>query len=683
MNYVAVSDNFKKSTVRVIGSLFLFVVIYIALICCAVALTIVLGLSGYYLIAFKFSGITAALAFALVCIGILILIFLIKFIVKKHETDLTHLKELKKADEPQLFEMIEEIVTEIQTDFPKKVYLSSDVNASVFYDSSFWSMFFPIRKNLQIGLGLVNTVSVAELRAILSHEFGHFSQRTMKVGSYVYNMNRVIYNMLYDNESYEEITKKWAAASSYLAISVGLATTVVVGIQWVLRKVHQILNVNYMTLSREMEFHADEIAANVTGSAPLISSLLRLDLADQSYQTVVNYYQEKIEEPEVTQNIYPQQESIMKFFAENGKLPYHHDLPQVGLDYRNRYNKSKLIITNQWASHPTIEERVQRLSELNLPTRNDDYTSAFSIFKNVDILQNEMTKKLFASIQHPPTGNQKSNEEFIQEFKKKHEQNSFDEIFNTYYDSKNPSTFDPESIEIAGRSVARNPEILFGNHIVEKIYEYISTENDISVLQYIQAGNSDIKSFDYDGVKYNTHQCSEVLTQLEIEKKLLYEVIQKNDIEIYLALIQYTDNESDRNKIKSLYQNYFLVDSLVQQGFQVSQEIVQASNFIFDTTPFEIIKQKMQTLKEIEERFKAQIVLCVNTPLFFANLTNNKTEAFNAYLSDNYPYFYETDYKSEELDLLFGAIGEYRSMMVEAHFNAKKQLLDFQAMLFR
>ena len=47
-----------------------------------------------------------------------------------------------------------------------------------------------------------------EFKAILAHEFGHFSQRSMKVGSYVYYVNQVIFNMLYDNDSFDKMIQK-------------------------------------------------------------------------------------------------------------------------------------------------------------------------------------------------------------------------------------------------------------------------------------------------------------------------------------------------------------------------------------------------------------------------------------------------------------------------------------------
>jgi Zn-dependent protease with chaperone function len=46
------------------------------------------------------------------------------------------------------------------------------------------------RKNLQIGIGLVNSVTVSEFKAVLAHEFGHFSQRSMKVAAIASSLSR-------------------------------------------------------------------------------------------------------------------------------------------------------------------------------------------------------------------------------------------------------------------------------------------------------------------------------------------------------------------------------------------------------------------------------------------------------------------------------------------------------------
>ncbi|RZK79088.1 MAG: peptidase M48, partial [Pedobacter sp.] len=289
-----ISDNFRKMAVRSVLSIFLFLGTYLLMIVLGLGVILLCGLIAYWIVSFYGTFLTAMLGFGFISMGLLIFFFLIKFVFTgAKKIDRTHLIEVSAKDQPELFKLIAEIVAEVKTPFPKHVYLSSEVNASVFYDSNFWSMFFPVRKNLQIGLGLMNSISAIELKAILAHEFGHFSQRSMKVGSYVYNVNKVIYNMLYDNEGYSTIVEKWGNMSSYFVLFARGAIFVVQGIQLVLIEVHKVLNINYMALSREMEFHADEVAASVAGSAPLANSLLRLDLANSTLSGVFDYYNGK------------------------------------------------------------------------------------------------------------------------------------------------------------------------------------------------------------------------------------------------------------------------------------------------------------------------------------------------------------------------------------------------------
>ena len=72
-------------------------------------------------------------------------------------------------------------------------------------------------------MGLINSVTHDELKAILAHEFGHFSQKSMKVGSYVYHVNHIIYNLLYDNGSYDVMVQKLANVSSYFVLFITIA----------------------------------------------------------------------------------------------------------------------------------------------------------------------------------------------------------------------------------------------------------------------------------------------------------------------------------------------------------------------------------------------------------------------------------------------------------------------------
>lgn len=214
---VEISPEFKRQANKTLLSIVAFGLIYLLLVLFTIALCSAIIFVVYVLISEFPHFILLFLAISLIVSSLFVFVFLIKFIFSFERMNTSHLLEVDKDAEPKLFALIEEIVQEVETQLPKKVYLSSEVNASVFYNSSFWSMFFPVRKNLIIGMGLINSVSYQELKGILAHEFGHFSQRSMRVGSYVYHANHAIYNMLYNNESLNKLSEKWYNTSSYAA----------------------------------------------------------------------------------------------------------------------------------------------------------------------------------------------------------------------------------------------------------------------------------------------------------------------------------------------------------------------------------------------------------------------------------------------------------------------------------
>ena len=443
---IKVSQEYKSQTAKAIASIALFLLTYILMLALAIILTILCVYGGILLIAFWPNFVTIVLGIGLASLGILVLFFLVKFVFQTHKADRSNLTEITQREEPELFVLIEEIVQEIGTSFPKKVYLSVDVNASVFYDSNFWSMFLPIKKNLLIGLGLVNTISKSELKAILSHEFGHFSQKSMKVGSYVYHVNQIIFNLLNDNEKYDRIIQKWANVSSYFWIFVFISVKIIEGIKWVLRLMFGVVNKSYLGLSREMEFHADEVAATVTGYEPLKYSLLRMSLADHSYNSILSFYENKINENIKSENIFIEQIFAMNYLAKENNIEIQNNLPQVSEHELSKFNKSKLVINDQWASHPSVEDRIDMLEKTGLLAKNIDNELANSLFCDIEGTQRELTEKLFQGVIYQGAVIKISFESFKLEFKKEFLETTFSKVYNGYYDNKNPLIFDLQEV---------------------------------------------------------------------------------------------------------------------------------------------------------------------------------------------------------------------------------------------
>ena len=676
------SENFRKSAVRSVWAIALFVFTYAFLIFISIALTIVCGYLGVKLIEFYVNIFTLMLGLGMIGFGSLILFFLIKFMFKSNKMDRSHLVEITRDEEPQLFKMIDEIVADVHTDFPKKVYLSSEVNASVFYDSNFWSMFFPIRKNLQIGVGLINTTTVDELRAILAHEFGHFSQKSLKIGSYVYNVNRIIHDILYDNDGYNQVARKIADSTSYFGIFVLLSDKIVGLMQQILVLVYGVLNANYSKLSHEMEYHADAIAAHVVGSKPLIDSLLRMQLANQALDMVLSYYDGKIEANIKTTNVFPQQILAMNFLAKVNKLPVKNEFPEVNLRYYNRFNKSKLSFSHLYSSHPETEDRVLKLAQINGELKNSQTGLAINLLVNKDQISAQLTDKMFVNVNYLEEPIDQEKEDFEQDFISQTKQNSFPDLFNEYFDYRNPYIKYTESdFEKPIPDTDLSFDLLFGDKSLTLIYELNALEADWNTIDRIDSGLIDIKTFNYNGQKYSKADCRAMIDYLnsEIENKKIE--LENLDMKIF----EFFRHAAFRQNLASEFQVLAICYQRIAEKFKLQQivyaDLANATSFMHSTTPFNVIKKNMVVVKKEEKKFKESILSILADEDYVDGFSEGVKLRFEEYLKYDYKYFGADLYFDEELKVLFQAMADYADVITDIHFKAKKKLLEFEAQL--
>lgn len=672
---ISLSPEFKTQTTKAVVSIVLFVILYLLLVAMGVGLTLLCLYIAILLVASYASLITIALAIGIGSMGFMVLFFLIKFIFKSHKVDRTHLYEIKRADEPELFSIIDAIVKQVDTTFPKKVYLSADVNACVFYDSSFWSMFFPIRKNLQIGLGLVNSVSKEELKSILAHEFGHFSQKTMKVGSYVYNVNQVIFNLLHDNESFDKMIIGWANISGYFALFVVVAIKIINVVQWILGKMYSVVNKSYMGLSREMEFHADEIAAHVTGHEPLKTSLLRLDLAGHSYNEVLSFYQKRIGENFKSDNIFKEQSFVMNFLARDSEIPVRHKFPQVPVDQFSKFNKSKLVIKDQWASHPSTADRVKRLESLNLPAPEADHKAANLIFKDIEKTQKTITEKLFKDILYEDSPKQLPLADFQSDFQKNYASNAFAKIYNGYYDNKNPATFRPYKLGVAETAIAFDD--LFSNEKIDLVYTGVALENDMEVLKQIANKQLLLKTFDYDGKKYKRKESNTLINQLDAELKIVNEQVKENDLRIF-KFFRALEKEQGEDLLVQKYTNLFAFDKTMESKGELYSQLMQSLDFVQHTTPYDQIARNFDHIATLEKKLKSAIEDMMGQAQFQQEITGEMKENLDLYLSKEWSYFGNEQYFDQNLALLYDALNSFAFLLSRGYFLLKKEILDYQ-----
>lgn len=674
---VEVSSGFKQMTTRAIIAIVMFILVYILLIALSTGLMVACIFGGIALIVAKPMIITIIGGIGLASVGIFIIVFLIKFIFKKHTKDVGHFTEITYKTEPRLIGFIHDIVREVETDFPHKIYISADVNASVFYDSSFWSMFLPVKKNLQIGLGLVNSVTEDEFKAILAHEFGHFSQRSMKVGSYVYNVNQVIFNMLFDNDDFELVLYKWAQVHGAISVFVAIGLQIIKGIQWILRQMYEVINIRYMALSREMEFHADAVAAHVAGYIPLKESLLRLQFADYAYSSVLNFYNGKIQDNFKSKNIYKEHSFVMNFLAQRNDIPLQNGLPYVTNSDGNKYITTKLSIHQQWESHPSTEDRIQALEALNIIKESTGNRPAILLFSNPEQLQEKLTYMLFSQVSYEGKTTDYDIATFENLYAESVINNSFHSIYNGYYDQKIPLAFDPEGV-LDPTSPTLTPEECFSKEKVDMVYEYIALENDRSTIQKIAETPSDVHTFDYDGRKYSTEAAPKLLTKMVHESEELKHRIAWHDIQIYRSFYEVAERKGKQEELKLAYMAFFLMDKVYEKKGERYIAFRRTLEFMNTTTPLEEIENNLRAIAADEAEIKEDFRQLLANELLRDEITPGIAENSKKYCENDLVYFSNPSYNNDAISILMTALRDYAYVNARYYFLSKKQLLNFQ-----
>ncbi|MGC4039846.1 MAG: M48 family metallopeptidase [Flavobacterium sp.] len=680
MTAVKVSQNFKTQAYKAIFSIILFIVVYLLLLLLAVGIAAGSCIAAFFMVTAAPSFITLMLGIGLVGIGGFIVYFMIKFLFAENKNDYSHMTEITRAEEPELFGMIQELVDTIGTDFPKKIYISPEVNASVFYDSSFWSMFFPVKKNLHIGLGLVNATTVSELKGILSHEFGHFSQKSMKVGSYVYNVNQIIYNLLYENSDYEKAMVSFANRSSYFAIMTYVAVWFTQLIQYLLKLMYRIVNVNYMALSREMEFHADEIAARNVGSGPMIDSMLRMDLVSSSFDRVINYYNAKIEKSVTVSNIFRQHQLSNQFIADSNKISIVNNLPNVNTDFNDRFNHSKLVIKNQWQSHPSTEERVHAFQRLDIDLGPYDNRLANVLFSNIDATQEKITKKMFASVAYPEDPTIEEPAHFLETIKKEYTENSYPKIYNSYYDNHPIDAMDLDSL-MEEPETAITFEDLYSNGFTELVFILKSQENDLQLLQQITSKEFKIKTFDYEGKRYKASEAAKLAESLQQAISSNKEKLAENDRKAFRFFYQKAQQKNQQDRLAQLYRDLFTVSNQHEERAQMYMDMFHKFDFAYQQQEYDVIEKRMSNYYVFETRFKQIFKLLLEDELYKDAIDEEDKAKATAYLTADLVYFRNKRYDNEAIDTKNIATHLFLGVLQRAFFLRSKDILVFQATL--
>ncbi|WP_107809346.1 M48 family metallopeptidase [Elizabethkingia sp. YR214] len=668
-----ISDTYKKEVRKSVFSIILFFTVYFILILVSLAILLgVISLAISFLKNFKIGFWTILIAGAMIGMGGIVFVFLIKFLFSVSKDNYEKIR-VTKEKEPALFQLIEETYQQVGAPAPKHVFLTTDVNAFVSYDSSFWSMFLPVKKNLTIGLGLINSTTVSELKSILAHEFGHFSQRSMKVGSYTNQAQKMLYDMLYNNEKFFKNISGFAGVHAIFYLFVMIAVYFIRGIQWLLARLFDLLFSKHLSLSRQMEFNADAIAAHVVGSRVSAESLLRLSLSEMAFSKPLNFFYAH-NKTYYTDNLYADQTLLMNFYAEEYSHRVVNQLPLVTLEESEKYNLSKLEIEDKWSSHPSIKDRVQAIEKENIPSVNINNNLAKTLLNNFDSYAEALTNKLYSINGMDKKAKKINAEGFLELFRKEHQNYSFPKIFNGYYTNHNP-------IDVNINDTVENitsVEELYSDKNVALVYEKIALEKDTNTLKSIVDKSIKVKLFDYDGKKYERREAKNFIPRLENRLKEIDDAIKENDQAIYQYFYNKAIRKNKQEEYLLSYKNLLIAEQEFGQYVKSINEFLPFIHFMSQTLEVDIIKVHCSKLLEVQKTFKEEIRKLKDESVFSKHLEDKDLEALTKFNDNNQTYFEFNTYQSDHITQLNTAIDAYYNSIYDGYFKIKKILLDLQ-----
>jgi Zn-dependent protease with chaperone function len=666
------SAAFRQEVFGVLKSILLFIATYFMLVLSACGLAVLCGMAGFWLITTITNLWVLIFGIGLIGVGLMVLFFLFKFVFKRNVVDRSNMTEIKEKDHPLLFEFIKRTAKETQTPLPKRVYLTPDVNASVFYDSGFWSMFLPIRKNLNIGLGLVNALNVTEFKAVIAHEFGHFSQRSMKLGSYVYNVNHVIHDMLYDNNSYAELLQSWGSVSNVFAFFAELTGAIVGLIIRILQKVYVMINERYMALSRQMEFHADTVAASVSGSMPLVNALYKIDFASMGYSTVLEYYNSGIRENHKGLNVYQHQSIVMKHMADVHQLKTESGLVHVTEDAFKKFHTSRIVIKNQWASHPSNEDRAQHLKSLDLHGENLT-ASAWMLFNHPEKVQEEITGELYANVkfQNPPSPI--DAEKFRELYFSDIDRYNFNPEYQGFYDNRNMARFDPETLPKENANADTVADILTPEILTLQL-KVNGIQNDIHIVEQIRSKALQVKSFDFNGEKFTSEQAGHIHERLKKELADAQGALEQTDKKLFLLFYKKSGEEAISH-YKKLFAMQAEYDSELKQ---INSMLWEASQLYQGRVTEGMALAVTNNMKREGEVLKQKLKAMLADASFNLFISADERKTVQKYVDDNRPYYYNAGFNSESMNLYMETLQLYGKIMNERFTQIKKSVLNKQ-----
>ncbi len=579
----AVGPEYKRQVVLLLCSLVVFVCLYLCLVIGSVALGV----------------LSLLLPFPVNLVGLffftLLFLFLLKgFFRKRGKTEKSLMVEIDPADHPLLWGFIERLCDETGAPLPYRVFLSPDVNAAVFYNQSFWSLFLPTPKNLLIGLGLVNVLNLSEFKGVLAHEFGHFSQKSMKLNSYVYMASHIIAQMVNGQDWVDDLVLRLRDRRSVLAV-IGWAAYAItwlfrqglVGAFFVLRRLNT-------ALSRQMEFHADLVAVSVVGSEAAVRGLARAGFANEALAQAAADLRMAADHDLYTCDLFYQQNHAAGYLRRVRNDPHLGEPPPVPDDPARRcriFEPDDDSVSSVWDDHPSNYDRERNAKRTYVPCPLDE-RSPWVLFDDAESVRELVTWRFYRVVLGVRRDVELCEADEVQAFiDAEQAETTYDPRYHGLYDGRLIDPGNPDDLVARLRrqpwsaaGLAEAHAGLYGGELEAVMQEHAERRKEQARLREMLRNRKDLEedAVQFRGRRYRLDALERILKKVERELDADREWMEELDSWVFLTHFQMAEElgKGVRAELMGRYEFHLAVQKMIRDLGKQQAEVAMAMDFL-------------------------------------------------------------------------------------------------------
>ncbi len=551
------------------------------------------------------------------------------------------------------------------------------------YPANFLGLFAPYPTVLEIGLGLVNVLTVSELEAVLAHEFSCAARQPTKLGNFAYAIHRVLFCVAHQTSQPDEWLARWAATPGLRGQLGQVGRWLRTQQQRFLQKIYFLAEDHFQQVAHRAVYQGDQFATRLVGSATVVSALRRTAFGTHAYDQCSEHLHQLAEQGQRSGDIYANHRATVLQLAEGLALPLANGLPVVSSEALTKRCLHARVSTQPLGQSP-LPLAAREEAILHLATEKGSVTqSAWKCFRDVPVLQQAMTQQLY-DLGFPSTKFQAiSSDAFVGYLKKETQQRRMSSDYHGFYDERFLQPFQPAALAASTRRNDR--EITFDEIYNEvnraQIACFFANQADFEVLRHIQSGSVAVSNFEFDQVRYHHLETGKPLRLLNSELARQDRWLSELDQQAFLLHFRCAQEAGVSSDYVARYQSLMNLQKAHRCFSEVKDQIAYYQHQLLHQGRW--TKDEADGLAKevstIEVGFKSHLRACAELPTIEDTLTETQRKNLVPYLSSDQVYYLNVSRFDKKAFIRFKTLViEISSATDQAYRQSLRSVTDYQ-----